>query len=83
MTFQIHSPQGWVAPAMGSYKAGVVESDSALDGYNAVRKEGTSLASRLVIEGEDKDGAKTRCRIQISVHPGQEMLVVLNQVAIA
>ena len=67
---------------MGSYKAGVVESDKGIDGYNAATGNGASIQSAVIFEGKDKDGDKAKFRIHISAAPGQQPLCVVKQVLV-
>ncbi|KAI1783170.1 hypothetical protein LXA43DRAFT_1102884 [Ganoderma leucocontextum] len=74
---------GWAAPAMGSYKAGVAESEPAVDAYDAARTEGGSLTSRHVFEGCDKDGNRAQFRIHVDTTSGRETLVAIKQISVA
>ncbi|KAI0713532.1 hypothetical protein C8Q76DRAFT_693423 [Earliella scabrosa] len=72
---------GWTAPAIGSFKAAVVESDKGVDGYNAANDQHGSLVSRCLFEGKDRLGWQTRFRFRVSAEPGQKALFVVKQVS--
>lgn len=74
--------QGWTSPQAGSFKAGVVASTKAEDGYNGASQTGGAIQSANVYSGKDKDGHIMKFRVHISAAPGQEMLYVINQVLV-
>ena len=73
-------PQGWTAPGAGRFKAGVIESSSAKDGYDAATPNGNSITSENEYQGEDEDGNPVRIKFQISAAPGNEPMFVVTQV---
>ena len=75
--------QGWTNPAIGAYKAGVVNSAKGEDGYNAATDNGGALMSEQLFEGKDKDGKKAAFKIHISAAPGVETLYVIKQLLMA
>lgn len=79
----MRSIQGWTTPAVGAFKAGVVNSSKGKDGYNAATTNGGSIQSPNIFEGKDKAGNKASFRIHVSAAPGQETLYVIKEVLVS
>lgn len=74
---------GWTNPTAGAFKAGVVESNSAKEGYEKASETGGSIMSSSVFVGKDKDGKEAKFKIHISAAPGPATLYVVKQILVA
>ncbi|KAI0295281.1 hypothetical protein BC826DRAFT_968528 [Russula brevipes] len=73
---------GWTNPTAGSFKAGVVESSQAKDGFQAASPNGGSIQSTNVYEGKDKNGNPAKFKLHVSAAPGPKTLYVIKQVPV-
>ncbi|KAF5595989.1 polyketide synthase [Fusarium pseudocircinatum] len=70
---------GLDAPAMGGFKAGVVESDSAKTGLEIVSREGNSITSTDQFRGKDNDEDGQVIQFHLVAYPGRDMKVIITQ----
>ncbi|KAF8544609.1 hypothetical protein BDD12DRAFT_814930 [Trichophaea hybrida] len=76
-----HFAIGWTNPYAGAFKAGVVESNKAEDGYNNATVTGNSIQSPQY-QGKDKDGNASIFYFHISASPSQNARFCINQVRV-
>ncbi|KAH7165817.1 hypothetical protein EDB81DRAFT_917934 [Dactylonectria macrodidyma] len=74
-----HFAIGLTSPVAGGYKAGVVESSVAKDGYEAATDTGNSITSENKYKSKDKDGNEQEIEFHFAAIPGVEMKVVIAQ----
>ena len=70
------------SPAVGAYKAGIIESSDPRDGYNTASQQGNAIISgdQYRAKDGDKPGQDVNIQFRVSAQPGQAMLFVITEV---
>ncbi|CEI70743.1 hypothetical protein FVEN_g776 [Fusarium venenatum] len=67
----------------GQANAGVVESESSWDGFDAATRDGNYIESKNKYKSKNEDGNEQEILFRVSAQPGKEMRIEVDQIVMS